>query len=114
MAYYIYLYTCSYGYMNGLISYLPESEVAVARLNLYSLRQLGARPQPRGSYAYGYATRLHLVAYFLLFTRYDVICAFCYSTDARENAIYLQKSFPIVFLLILVERMTRARTVYLE
>ena len=61
MAYYIYLYTCSYGYMNGLISYLPESEVAVARLNLYSLRQLGARPQPRGSYAYGYATRLHLV-----------------------------------------------------
>ena len=30
------LYTCSYGYMNGLISYLPESEVAVARLDVFS------------------------------------------------------------------------------
>ena len=30
------LYTCSYGYMNGLISYLPESEVAVVQLDLFS------------------------------------------------------------------------------
>ena len=30
------LYTCFYGYMNGLISYLPESEVAVTLLYLFS------------------------------------------------------------------------------
>ena len=30
------LYTCSYGYMEGLNSYLHMSEVAVARLDLFS------------------------------------------------------------------------------